>query len=83
MKILTFEWFLKLSEYSHLKNEYAYLCPDETLQLISDNSKQPCAWLRQPWPAIISNALVSFSDLFFSNLQNFLFKSKKFSYANF
>lgn len=63
--------FLKLSEYSNLKNEYAYLCPDETLQLISDNSKPPCAWLRQPWPVIISNALV-IEPFLFINLHNFL-----------
>ncbi|XP_055312827.1 transferrin-like [Sitodiplosis mosellana] len=50
------DFFSPLSEYSHLKTEYAYLCPDDTLQLISDNSKPPCAWLRQPWPVIISNA---------------------------
>lgn len=48
--------YSQLSEYSNLKNDYAYLCPDDTLQLISDSSKPPCAWLRQPWPVIISNA---------------------------
>ncbi|XP_031637288.1 transferrin-like [Contarinia nasturtii] len=51
----TQDFFSPLSEYANLRNDYAYLCPDETIQLISDNSKTPCTWMRQPWPVIISN----------------------------
>lgn len=34
---------------------FAYLCPNGTLQTISQETV-PCVWLRQPWPVIISNS---------------------------
>lgn len=49
---------MQVSEFAHLKGEYAYLCPDDTLQLLNDNSKIPCTWLRQPWPTVIASELV-------------------------
>lgn len=35
--------------------DYAYLCPNGTLENILDN-KYPCTWLRQPWGVIMSKA---------------------------
>lgn len=53
-----FHQFPKLSDYGHLKSQYAYLCDDGSLQLITDNSKEVCTWLRQPWPVVISTGWV-------------------------
>lgn len=49
MVLITFQ-----PEYTDFRANYAYLCPNGTLQIITDNST-PCTWLRQPWPLIISH----------------------------
>lgn len=35
-------------------NDFSFLCPNGTMQAISENSN-PCVWLRQPWKVLISN----------------------------
>lgn len=42
------------NEQSTIANDFAYLCPNGTLQTITNNSR-PCAWLTQPWKLIITN----------------------------
>ncbi|KAI4502524.1 hypothetical protein M0802_002436 [Mischocyttarus mexicanus] len=34
------------------KSQYQFLCPDKTLQPL--NNSNPCAWIKQPWGAIVA-----------------------------
>lgn len=36
-------------------SNFAYLCPNGTLQTVTPGAL-PCVWLRQQWPLIISNS---------------------------
>jgi hypothetical protein len=39
-------------------NDYKYLCPNGSYQVIADNAN-PCVWLTQPWSVVVSNNLKS------------------------
>lgn len=40
---------------SDIVNDYGFLCPNGTIEAITGNSN-PCSWLTQPWPVILSTA---------------------------
>ena len=39
---------------SDIANQFSFLCPNGSMQHITDNAR-PCVWLSQPWKLIISN----------------------------
>lgn len=39
---------------SNIANQFSFLCPNGSLQAITDNDR-PCVWLSQPWKLIVSS----------------------------
>ncbi|KAF7400737.1 hypothetical protein HZH66_005921 [Vespula vulgaris] len=57
------------------KTQYQFLCPDGSLQNLTSNN--PCAWIKQPWSAIVARKKVA--DELTTNFNRWFWGSKTYA----